>query len=162
MEGLHTPETGTYGIESFVLRSEAPLHPWRFSTFMDMALPGLIRAKGHVWLASRPEWVVSCSRAGNTATHEPVGKWWAAVPRERRPAQGSAEQASIEARWKEPGGDRLNEVVFIGRRMDRQAIEDAWQAAHLDAAETHLGMAGWHRLPDPFPVWAATPAQVET
>jgi len=57
LEGLHTPETEAYGITSFVLRSHEPLHPWRFSTFMDMPLPGLIRAKGYVWLASRPEWV---------------------------------------------------------------------------------------------------------
>lgn len=164
LEGLHTPETEAYGITSFVLRSQAPLHPWRFSTFMDMPLPGLIRAKGCVWLASRPDWVVSYSRAGNTATHEPIGRWWAAAPRERWPAAGSAERQDIESRWQEPYGDRLNEVVFIGRGMDRGAIEAAWKAMHLSPTETRQGgacMRGWRDLPDPFPQWQPTPATTD-
>jgi G3E family GTPase len=164
LEGLHTPETEAYGITSFVLRSHAPLHPWRFSTFMDMPLRGLIRAKGYVWLASRPDWVVSYSRAGNTATHEPIGRWWAAAPRQRWPAAGSAERQDIESRWQEPYGDRLNEVVFIGRAMDRGAIEAAWKAMHLNPAETRqggAGMQGWRDLPDPFPQWQPTPAATD-
>ena len=159
LEGQHTPETEAYGIESFVLRSHEPLHPWRFSTFMDLPLPGLLRAKGYVWLASRPEWVVSYSRAGNTATHEPVGRWWAAAPKSRWPTPGTAERRSIDARWKEPYGDRLNEVVFIGRGLDRAAIEQAWKAMHLNYTETRKGppggkgFSGWADLPDPFPQW---------
>lgn len=156
LEGEHTPETEAYGIDSFVLRSTEPLHPWRFSSFMEQPLPGLIRAKGFVWLASRPQWVVSYSRAGNTATHEPVGRWWASAPRERWPDTGSPQRQAIEDRWKEPWGDRLNEVVFIGRHMDRNAIEQAWNAMHLNATETGLGLTSWAALPDPFPRWEAT------
>lgn len=157
LEGQHTPETEAYGIESFVLRSTEPLHPWRFSTFMDLPLPGLIRAKGYVWLASRPQWVVSYSRSGNTATHEPVGRWWASAPRERWPSKGSPQRVAIEERWKEPWGDRLNEVVFIGRHMDRAAIEQAWKAMHLNYTETRKGLKGWAELPDPFPQWGVAP-----
>jgi len=76
LEGKHTPESEAYGISSFVLRSHEPLHPKRFADFMEQPLPGLIRAKGYVWLASRPNWAVSYSRAGNVATLEPVGQWW--------------------------------------------------------------------------------------
>jgi G3E family GTPase len=157
LEGQHTPESEAYGIESFVLRSSEPLHPWRFSTFMDLPLPGLIRAKGYVWLASRPQWVVSYSRAGNTATHEPVGRWWASAPRERWPSKDSPQRVAIEERWKEPWGDRLNEVVFIGRQMDRAAIEQAWKAMHLNQTETRKGLKGWAELPDPFPQWGVAP-----
>jgi G3E family GTPase len=157
LEGQHTSETEAYGIESFVLRSTEPLHPWRFSTFMDLPLPGLIRAKGYVWLASRPQWVVSYSRAGNTATHEPVGRWWASAPRERWPSKGWSQRVAIEERWKEPWGDRLNEVVFIGRHMDRAAIEQAWKAMHLNHTETRKGLKGWAELPDPFPQWGVAP-----
>jgi len=160
LEGRHTPETEAYGIESFVLRSTAPLHPWRFSTFMDLPLPGLIRAKGYVWLASRPQWVVSYSRAGNTATHEPVGRWWADAPRDRWPPQGTPQRQTIEERWKEPWGDRLNEVVFIGRHLDRAAIEKAWKAMHLNHTESRKGMKHWKELPDPFPQWEASAESV--
>jgi G3E family GTPase len=153
LEGQHTPETEAYGISSFVLRSVDPLHPQRFSDFMEAPFPGLLRAKGYVWLASRSSWVLSYSRAGNVATHEPVGQWWAAVPRERWPAAGSPERAGIQRNWKEPYGDRLNEVVFIGQNMDRPAIEKAWKAAHLNFTETRKGIKGWAGLPDPFPSW---------
>jgi len=125
---------------------------------MDLPLRGLLRAKGCVWLASRPDWVVSYSRAGNTATHEPVGRWWAAAPRSHWPSPGTPERAAIEQRWQEPHGDRLNEVVFIGRAMDRAAIEQAWKAIHLDFTEARQGPEGWAALPDPFPQWQRTEA----
>lgn len=161
LEGTHTPETVEYGISSFVLRSHDPLHPKRFSEFMGASFPGLLRAKGYVWLASRPNWVVSYSRAGNVATHEPVGQWWAAVPRERWPSKGTPQRLGIEKNWKEPYGDRINEVVFIGTTMDRSAIEQAWKAAHLNFTETRKGLKGWAGLPDPFPSWERT-EEVET
>jgi G3E family GTPase len=160
LEGRHTPETEEYGINSFVLRSHDPLHPKRFFELMDASIPGLLRAKGYVWVASRPNWVVSYSRAGNVATHEPMGQWWAAVPRERWPAKGSPERAGIEKNWKEPYGDRINEVVFIGQNMDRAAIEQAWKAAHLNFTETRKGMKGWVALSDPFPSWERSPETV--
>ena len=160
LEGKHTPETEEYGISSFVLRSVNPLHPKRFSEFMGAPFPGLLRAKGYVWLASRPNWVVSYSRAGNVATHEPMGQWWAAVPRERWPAKGTPQRLGIEKNWKEPYGDRINEVVFIGTTIDRTAIEHAWKAAHLNFTENRKGMKGWAALPDPFPSWERS-AEVE-
>ncbi len=156
LEGRHTPETEAYGIHSFVLRSHDPLHPQRFADFMEMPFAGLLRAKGYIWLASRPSWVLSYSRAGNVATHEAVGQWWAAAPRERWPAKGTPARAGIEKNWKEPYGDRINEVVFIGTHLDRAAIEQAWKAMHLNFTETRKGMKGWAEFKDPFPSWERT------
>ena len=89
-------------------------------------------------------------------THEPMGQWWAAVPHERWPGAGSPERAGIQRNWKEPYGDRINGVVFIGQSMDRAAIEQAWKAIHLNFTETRKGMKGWAGLPDPFPSWERT------
>ena len=158
LEGKHTPETEEYGIESFVLRSREPLHPQRFAELMDAEIPGLLRAKGYVWLASRPSWVVSFSRAGRMSTHEPVGQWWANAPKDRWPALGTGARRDIEARWQEPFGDRLNEVVFIGAGVKREQVEAAWKKAHLNFTETRKGMSHWKSLPDPFPSWEKTAA----
>lgn len=157
LEGRHTPETEEYGISSFVLRSHDPLHPQRFADFMEQPFTGLLRAKGYVWLASRPGWVVSYSRAGNVATHEPIGQWWAAAPRDRWPAKGTPARAGIEKNWHEPYGDRINEVVFIGQNLDRAALEQAWKAMYLNFTESRKGMKGWTELKDPFPSWERTP-----
>jgi G3E family GTPase len=153
LAGEHTPETEEYGIDSFVLRSREPLHPQRFSDFLALPFSGLLRAKGYVWLASRAQWALSYSRAGNTATLEPVGQWWAAVAPEHLPEPGSAQRAAIDASWEEPYGDRINEVVFIGCHMDRTEIERAFHAAQLTPAETGQGMSHWGELADPFPDW---------
>lgn len=161
LEGKHTPETEEYGISSFVLKMREPLHPERFAAFMEMPLPGLLRAKGYVWLASRPEWVASYSRSGNKATLDPVGQWWSAVPKSRWPAEGTPARQGIEAIWQEPYGDRLTEVVFIGQDMDRTAIELAWKRCRLSFTESRKGLRHWHDLSDPFPQWSRSAEAVE-
>lgn len=160
MAGEHTPETEEYGISSFILRIRQPLHPQRFAAFLEMPLPGVLRAKGYVWLASRPEWAISYSRSGNTAAVEPVGRWWAAVPKQRWPAEGSQERALIEQNWQQPYGDRINEVVFIGRHKDwdRALIEIAFAACQLTSTEIRKSAAHWRALTDQFPEWTAAVA----
>ncbi len=162
LAGQHAPETEEYGIDSFVLRTRKPLHAKRFAEFMEMPLPGILRAKGYVWFGSRPEWAVSYSRAGNTATVEPVGQWWAAVPRTRWPAPDTPARVGIMANWHEPYGDRINEVVFIGRGMDRALIERAFAACHLNFTEMRKGVEHWRQLPDPFPGWRRNATVDET
>lgn len=154
LAGIHTPETEEYGIDSFVLSERRPLHPQRFDQFLDLAFPGLIRAKGYVWLASRPEWAVAYSRAGKIASVEPVGQWWAASGKENWPPKGDPDRQAIEAVWAEPYGDRLNELVFIGRRMEAGAIEAAFDACVLTEAELAAGAAAWRSYNDPFPDWS--------
>ncbi|MEV4783061.1 GTP-binding protein [Burkholderia sp. LMU1-1-1.1] len=154
LAGDHMPETEEYGIDSFVLRYRKPLHPDRFNSFLDEALPGLIRAKGYIWLASRPDWAVAYSRAGRIAAVEPVGQWWAASDKAQWPSPGDPDRQAIDAIWEEPYGDRLNELVFIGRGMDRAAIEAAFNACVLTDVEFAAGMATWRGYRDPFPDWS--------
>ncbi|OFA06747.1 GTP-binding protein [Duganella sp. HH101] len=153
LAGIHTPETDEYGIDSFVLRDRRPMHPQRFDQFLDQAFPGLIRAKGYVWLASRPEWAVAYSRAGKIASVEPVGQWWAASGKENWPPEGDPDRLAIEAVWAEPYGDRLNELVFIGRHMEAAAIEAAFDACVLTEDELAAGATAWRSYDDPFPDW---------
>lgn len=149
----HTPETQEYGIESFVYRARRPFDPVRFRRFLNRSWPGVVRAKGHFWLATRPDWVGEMSQAGAQVTSQGLGRWWAAVPRNRWP-DGDAFERIVRAKWDAEWGDRRQELVFIGIDMDRRWIET--QLDRCLVRERSFRPELWQRLPDPFPRWGAT------
>jgi len=152
LAGIHTPETDTYGISSFVYRAKEPFHAQRLHDYIAQPIKGVVRSKGYFWLASRPEWVASLSGAGKLMNIEPVGLWWASVPKERWPTD-AASLAEVNAGWNETYGDRYQELVFIGQDMDQAAIEADLKKCQLNYTETRQGMAAWRKLADPFPQW---------
>ena len=147
----HVPETEEYGVSSFVYRARRPFHPQRINDVLNGPLPGVIRAKGHFWVATRPEWLAEFSLAGALSSIRPMGMWWATVPEARRPDHPQA-QAYLAQHWQEPWGDRRQELVFIGAGMDRAAITETLDAALLKA-DTGFTPELWTTLEDPFPGW---------
>ncbi|MFZ6762894.1 MULTISPECIES: zinc metallochaperone GTPase ZigA [Acetobacterales] len=152
LSGPHRPESEEFGITNFVWRARRPLHPARFKAFIEGPLPGVLRAKGFFWLASRMGWAGSWQLAGSIGRHEAAGFWWAATDPRHWPAEPEW-RARVMAAWREPFGDRRQEIVFIGIDMDEAALRRDLDACLLGEAELHLGEAGWRRLPDPFPAW---------
>ncbi|RDD95403.1 GTP-binding protein [Paracoccus pantotrophus] len=146
----HVPETEEYGISSFVYRARQPFHPKKVHDLLNGDLPGVIRAKGHFWIASRPGWAVEFSLAGAMSSVTPLGGWWASVPRDRWPTHPDSLQ-DIGKVWQEPWGDRRQELVFIGSGMDPAAITKALDDALVEARD--FTPEAWAGLPDPFPQW---------
>jgi G3E family GTPase len=146
----HTPETEEYGITSFVYRARLPFHPAKVHAVLNGDLPGVIRAKGHFWLASRPNWVAEFSLAGAMSSVSPLGGWWASVPKERWPTHPDA-LTEVASKWQEPWGDRRQEIVFIGHGMDEVDIRARLDAALIPAVG--FTPEAWANLPDPFPNW---------
>jgi len=138
MRGEHVPETVEYGISSFVYRARKPFHPWRLWEWMHTEWPGVIRAKGWFWLASRPEWAGILSLAGACRDHGPGGLWPEGVDRQGRIVR-----------------DARQEIVLIGIRMDPEVLKSCFDACLLTDAEMALGEDAWRRLDDPFPAWTA-------
>ena len=152
----HVPETEEYGVTSFVYRARQPFVPEKILTILNGDLPGVIRAKGHFWIATRPDWVAEFSLAGALSSVKPLGTWWATVPEERRPDHESA-QVYIQAHWQEPWGDRRQEIVFIGSGIDWPALKGRLDAALLPAVVAG-GPDDIPDMPDPFPVWRRSEA----
>jgi len=149
----HLPETEQYGIDSFVYRARRPFDPQRFNAFVGWSWLGVIRAKGHFWLATRPDWAGEISQAGAQVRTLGLGRWWAAVPRTRWPADPQW-TAQVDSLWDPVYGDRRQEIVFIGSGMDEAAIRARLDACLVgDPGADRFEPAVWRTLPDPFPAW---------
>jgi G3E family GTPase len=150
----HVPETEEYGVSSFVYRARRPFDPQKIYEALNGSLPGVIRAKGHFWIATQPDWLAEFSLAGALSSIKPMGQWWATVPRERWPDHAQATDY-LRQHWTEEFGDRRQELVFIGAQLGKDAI-----TATLDAAlvpEETFVPEQWAGLQDPFPVWKRAP-----
>lgn len=149
----HVPETEEYGVTSHVYRARRPFHPQAIHDLLNGPLPGVIRAKGHFWFATRPEWLAEFSLAGALSSIAPLGRWWASVPKSRWPDNPALEDY-IASNWEEPWGDRRQEIVFIGTDIDWPALTEKLDAALMP--EDFNGLE--EDLVDPFPIWRAQPA----
>ncbi|PDT17653.1 4-hydroxytetrahydrobiopterin dehydratase [Rhizobium sp. J15] len=149
--GDHVPETEEYGISSFVYRSRRPFEPLRLKDFLDRKWAGLIRAKGHFWLATRPDEIGLLSIAGTQCRIETRGYWWASVPKVQWPRFPQFRQL-IDRHWDDVWGDRRQELVFIGSGFDKAAIRAALDDC-LTGEETGFDPQTAVGLRDPFPAW---------
>ena len=149
----HTPEIEQYGIESFVYRARTPFDPAKFYAFLtEGGLDGVVRAKGHFWLATRTEWVGELAVAGAQTMTARMGRWWAAVPKQHWPDDDHFERF-VAGHWDPIWGDRRQELVFIGIDMDEARIRRALDACLLPVKA--FTPALWMGLRDPFPAWGA-------
>jgi len=141
-----------FGIRSFVYAARRPFMRARFDALVG-ELPfgkepaavgkepaavtggpfqGVLRSKGFVWLADDNRTAFYWSQAGPQLDLNPMGRWWAAVPRASWP-KGS--EAQIEADWEGQWGDRRQELVFIGPDLPEAAIRAALDECLATAAE---------------------------
>jgi G3E family GTPase len=148
----HVPETLEYGVRSFVYRARRPFNPALLDKFINRAWPGVIRAKGFFWLATRPHHVGEISQAGALVRTQRRGLWWASVSKQRWPDDADWRQSMapyLDPIW----GDRRQEIVFIGiDPMDEAKIRRDLDAC-LIPTKTYAPDK-WAALPDPFPSWA--------
>jgi G3E family GTPase len=147
----HTPETEQYGVSNFVYRVRRPFDPAKFHQFLSETWIGVIRAKGHFWIATRPQWLGELSQAGSIVRTEGLGFWWANVPADRWPDDPFWRQ-SLKKNWNALYGDRRQEIVFIGTDMDQDAIKARLDAC-LVSGKPGMHIAEWAGLADPFPIW---------
>ncbi|NTF31732.1 GTP-binding protein [Rhizobium skierniewicense] len=148
----HIPETEEYGIRSFVYRARRPFDPARFHAFINKDWPGVIRAKGFFWLATRPDHVGEISQAGAIVKTGKMGLWWSSVPKIHWPEEPGFERM-LAPYMDDVWGDRRQEIVFIGADpMNEAALREELDACLIDA-ELFTPTA-WRNLADPFPDWS--------
>ncbi len=138
LNGIHTPETESYGINSFVFRDPRPFNPDRLWDYIQSRWPvNIVRSKGIFWLASRPSHALLWSQAGGSSRAEVYGRWWASVPvRERAVNPAYVEnQEVIQKKWNATWGDRLNKIVIIGQHVDKEKVSSELRECLCNEAE---------------------------
>lgn len=122
------PHEADYGIRSFVYEARRPFVTAKLEAVLRAQLPpGLLRAKGFLWCAERPADIGFLSVAGGLVRREFIGTW-AAELRDRGIVTEAEIPALARAKWREPHGDRRQELVFIGTGLDEAALRAALDA----------------------------------
>jgi len=143
----HVSETEQFGISSFVYRRRVPFNPDKlWSCIQESKLKGVIRSKGFFWLASDNKIFYEWATAGQTFRFSQKGIWIAGSDDPRLPPQDDVEtwkKIKEAAKWEEPYGDRRQEIVIIGLKMDHSAVSKILDECLLNEEEMQGGMESW-------------------
>ena len=152
----HTPETEEYGISSFTYKTSHPFDAEKLWAFLndDENWRGVLRSKGFFWVAADHRVAYEWAQAGGVSNVNPMGFWWAAVPREHWEMPES-ERPDQDPDWHPRFGDRSQQLVFIGQKMDEEGIRRRLDACLLDAKLAAANSRTWADLPNPFPIFGS-------
>ncbi|MCW6004653.1 GTP-binding protein [Micromonospora sp. CPCC 205371] len=137
-------------VVSTVYRTRRPFHPQRLHDVLESVNTGVIRSRGHLWLASQPDTVVTWDYAGGGLALEALDRWLAAVPDEGWLDVCAERRVAATFDWDPYYGDRHQHLVFIGIDLDAGAVHRALSRCLLTDAELADGEAVWRTYPDPF------------
>lgn len=125
-------EAEEYGIGTFVYQNVKPFNKEKFENFIFSNWPKeVIRAKGLFWISEAPNTAYIFEQSGKQKYATDDGDWIAAFPEEDR-KEILEMNPDIAAAWHPVYGDRVNKLVFIGRKMDKTAIIKALDACIAD------------------------------
>lgn len=116
-------EAEEYGISTFVYYRRSPFDLNKFDFFCHKNWPkSVIRCKGICYFSNDTDMSYLFEQAGVQKRLTECGQWYATAPEEELQAFFEKEPG-LRRDWDPEYGDRMIKLVFIGRDMDREAIE---------------------------------------
>lgn len=123
-------EAEEYGISTFVYTSRKPLDEKKFEDFVNDRFPSsIIRCKGLVWFANDYDMSYLFEQAGKQMQLSQTGYWLASAPKDEL-KEMIAQDPEILKDWDKEVGDRMVKLVFIGRKMNKEAIINEMENCH--------------------------------
>ena len=104
----------------------------------------ILRAKGFIWLASFYSVQGNFSLAGSQYALTPGNPWWAEIDKDDWPP--GLEDVLVPPLWQEPFGDRQQEIVIIGQRLDKESIINVLDGCLLTVEDMKLDKNMWMKM----------------
>ncbi len=121
-------EVEEYGIGTFVYYRRPAFNLNKFEAFVSKKwAKNIIRTKGVCYFSINPEMSYMFEQAGVQKKVTEAGQWFCTAPEDEL-KEILAENPEILNDWDEKYGDRMQKIVFIGQKMDKEKI-----IAELDA-----------------------------
>ena len=115
-------EAEEYGIGTFVYYRRQPFDINKFDWFVGKEWPeNIIRAKGICYFSDQKDMSYLFEQAGVQKKLTEAGKWYATASEEEL-GRLMAREPGLMKDWDPEYGDRMQKLVFIGRKLDREAI----------------------------------------
>lgn len=125
-------EAEEYGIGTFVYYRRRPFDLAWFDDFVARKFPkNVIRCKGICWFKDEPDTCYIFEQAGRQVGLRNAGRWYATMPEKELEALKTV-QPGLRRDWDEKYGDRMQKLVFIGQKLDKEAITAALDKCLLD------------------------------
>lgn len=116
-------EAEEYGIGTYVYYQRAPFNIGLFDEFVARKWPkNIIRAKGICWFADEKDICYVFEQAGKQFSLRNAGNWYATMS-EAELEQLMQREPGLLRDWDEEYGDRMQKLVFIGQKLDKDFIK---------------------------------------
>ena len=121
-------EAEEYGIGTYVYFNRRPFDTLKFNDYVLNSWPkNIIRCKGLCYFADNQDMSYIFETAGKQKKLSEAGYWFATASKEEL-QQFVERDPSILKDWDEEYGDRMEKIVFIGQKLDKEAIKAALDA----------------------------------
>ena len=116
-----------YGITSFVFEEKRPFDREKFMDLLESYPKELIRTKGYMWFADDDTHIQLFEQAGRNASITEMSEWMASYPQEELDVMFE-NYPDLKDDWDEKYGDRINQLVFIGKGYRKPDILEKLQS----------------------------------